>query len=333
MALGKVLKVKLVAFISVAILAITIANMLVGYLFLPGGLKERKVVIIKPQLSIHKMSVLLEQEGVIRHRLVFEAFSKIYSLRRSLNSGEYEFTTGITPYQVMLKLATGTSIVRRLFIPEGQTVSYVINKLNSEDRLFGPIASNIPEGYLMPSTYFYSYGDKREKILNEMRNGMSQALDKVMSKLADDSPLKTRKDVLILASIVEKEAGNDQERPMIAAVFINRLKKGMSLQADPTVIYAITEGKYKLDRALTRKDLQIDSNYNTYKIKGLPPGPIACPGLASLEAVVSPAKTNALYFVADGNGSHNFAATLAEHNINVLKFKQHQLQQVSSKNP
>ena len=141
--------------------------------------------------------------------------------------------------------------------------------------------------------------------------------------------MKTRRDVLIFASIVEREAGNDKERPVIAGVFINRLKRGMKLQADPTVIYAITEGKYKLNRALTRTDLQIDSKYNTYKAEGLPPGPIACPGVASLEASVLPAKTNALYFVVDGTGGHSFSSTLEEHNMHVQKFRQRMKEQES----
>ena len=181
----------------------------------------------------------------------------------------------------------------------------------------------------MPSTYFYTYGDLREKIIDEMRNGMSRALDAVMLKLKEDSPLKTRRDVLIFASIVEREAGNEKERPLIAGVFINRLKRGMKLQADPTVIYAVTEGKYKLNRALTRTDLQIDSKYNTYKVEGLPPGPIACPGVASLEASVLPAKINALYFVVDGTGGHSFSSTLEEHNMYVQKFRQRLKVQVS----
>ena len=161
---------------------------------------------------------------------------------------------------------------------------------------------------------------------------MSNALDEVMLKLSKDSPLKTRKDVLILASIVEKEAGNDQERAKIAGVFINRLKKGMKLQADPTTVYAITEGKEPLGRSLKRKDIRIKSPYNTYHVYGLPIGPISCPGRASLEAVVSPAKTDALYFVVDGRGGHNFSKTLKEHNRHVRQFRNRVRQQILSNN-
>lgn len=322
MLVNSFLKIKLIAIISLAIITITIANIIGSYLVLPGQLLEKKVVIVKAGLSTHEISSILEQEGIITHKILFEFISKLYGFYKPLKSGEYEFTKAISPYQVLAKLASGKSVVHRLTIAEGQTVNEIITKINAEDRLFGQINLNIPEGYLMPSTYFYTYGDLREKIIDEMRNGMSKALDAVMLKLKEDSPLKTRKEVLIFASIVEKEAGNEKERPLIAGVFINRLKKGMKLQADPTVIYAVTEGKYKLNRALSRTDLQIDSKYNTYKVAGLPPGPISCPGKASLEASVLPAKTDALYFVVDGTGGHSFSNTLQEHNMHVQRFRQ-----------
>ena len=270
---AKFLKIKLFFFISIAVLIITAANILVGYLFLPGNLNEEKIIVIKPNLSIHKISLILKEEGVISNRQLFEAISQIYSYHSQLKSGEYSFTPGITPYQVIRKLVIGKSIVHRLFIPEGFMVSEILEKINSEQMLSGKINSNVPEGYLMPSTYFYTYGDKRERIVDEMRKQMSFALDEVMAKqLSKDSPLKTRMDVLTLASIVEKEAGSDHERPKIAAVFINRLKKGMKLQADPTTIYAITEGKYKLEHSLKKSDMQIASPYNTYQCAWSSPG-------------------------------------------------------------
>lgn len=315
------IKFKLFLLISIAVIAISLANILAGYLFLPGKLDHEKAIVIKPNLSIHKISKLLEEENVISHSSLFEFISKLYSYYSPLKSGEYEFTRGIAPYQVINKLVSGRSIVHRLFIPEGLMVSEILEKLNSEERLVGTITSNIPEGYLMPSTYFYSYGDQREKIVDIMRMKMSRALDEVMSKLSAKSPLKDRKDVLIMASIIEKEAGLDDERALIAGVLLNRLKRGMKLQADPTAAYAVTEGKYKLARALTRNDLKIASPYNTYYVYGLPIAAISCPGLASLEAAVSPQKTNALYFVVDGEGGHSFSRTLEEHNTHVQKFR------------
>lgn len=315
------LKIKLIIIVSLVIIFVTIANIIGSYLFLPGQLLEKKVVIIKEGLSISQISEVLEQSDIIKHKILFEFVAKAYALHRPLRSGEYEFTKAISPYQVLCLLARGKSVIHRLVIIEGQTVAEIIAKLNAEERLFGQINANIPEGYLMPSTYFYAYGDLRGKIIDQMRNGMTQMLDQVMLKLGADSPLKTRKDVLIFASIVEKEAGNDNERPMIAGALINRLKRGMKLQADPTVNYAVTEGKYKLDRPLSRADLLIDSKYNTYKVEGLPPGAISCPGLASLEATAEPANTDALFFVADGRGGHSFSSNLDAHNVYVQKLR------------
>ena len=311
------LRIKLFSLITIAVVVICLENILGGYLFLTGGLDEEKIVIIKPRLSIHKISVLLEKENVIKNAKLFEVISRVYSYFGPLKSGEYKFTKNITPYQVLKVLIKGKSVVHRMFIPEGYTVKQIVDMVNSESRLTGRINGNIPEGYLMPSTYFYSYEDQRENLIDEMRKNMSKALDEVMLKLPKTSPLKTRKDVLTLASIVEKEAGNNQERAKIAGVFINRLRKGMKLQADPTTVYAITKRKVTLDRSLKRKDMSIKSPYNTYHVYGLPKGPISCPGRASLEAVVSPEKTDALYFVVDGTGGHSFSKTLKEHNYHV----------------
>lgn len=321
MFIKKLIKFKFIIVGLIALIAISVTNMLIAYLFLPGNLSDEKEIIIKSKLSTHDISLLLAQQNVIKHPKLFEILAKIYSRYKPLKSGEYKFTRGISPYQVLNELSIGKSIIHKLFIPEGFTVNDIIEKLNSEERLAGKITSNIPEGYLMPSTYFYSYGDNRENLIEIMRNKMSQTLDEIMEKLPDNSLLKTRKDVLILASIVEKEAGNKEELGIIAAVFLNRLKIGMRLQADPTTIYAITNGKYKLMRSLTKEDLKIESLYNTYYVSGLPVGAISCPGKAALESVINPDKTNALYFVANGGNGHYFARNLEEHNINVQKYK------------
>lgn len=317
----KTLKIKLITLLAVSVIIITTANIFVGYLFLPGNLEQDKIIIIKPDSSIKKISDILEKEGVITNSWLFEIICSVYSRYYSFKSGEYKFTSYTSPYQIIKILTNGKSLIHKLFIPEGLMVSEIIEIVNSQTRLKGRINSNIPEGYLMPSTYYYSYGDHREKIIDMMRKKLSLALDEAMLKLSEDSPLKTRKEVLTLASIIEKEAGNNEERKKIASVFINRLKKGMRLQADPTTIYAITEGKYKLRRPLRTSDLKIQSPYNTYRIYGLPKGPIACAGAASIEAAVAPEKTDFLYFVVNGNGGHNFAKTLSEHNKNVQNFR------------
>lgn len=320
--LKKIIKIKSVILLGLILVLLTSINLLSGYLYLPGPLVIDRDLIIEPGLSTDKISLRLANQGIITHPQLFEIIGKLYSLYLPLKSGEYRFTAHITPIQILEKLGTGRSIIHKLLIPEGYTVSEIVEALNLEKLLTGKIIEDIPEGFLMPSTYYYSYGDKRQKIIDKMRNKMSGTLDEIMLKLPKDSPVKTRREVLILASIIEKEAGNDSERTSVAAVFLNRLKKGMKLQADPTSVYAITKGKYKLNRQLTKKDLKIESPYNTYHVSGLPAGPISCPGRKSLEAVVNPAPIDSLYFVVDGKGGHRFSNTLKKHNDNVLLFKQ-----------
>jgi UPF0755 protein len=318
----KIFKVKFYLLIVLAVLIIGVVNIGLSYLLFSGPLKESKTIIIEQGLSTHQISQKLAEANIVRYPYLFEIIATTYSFKRYLKSGEYEFSVGITPYQILRKLAEGKSVIHKLIIPEGVMVFEILDAVNNNKILSGRLVENVPEGYLMPSTYYYSYGDKREQIIDIMRKEMSAALDKAMEQLDPQLPLKTRKDVLIMASIIEKEAGSDTEKPLIAGVFINRLNKGMKLQADPTTIYALTEGKQKLDRTLTTKDLKIESPYNTYHIFGLPKGPISCPGEKSIMAAVKPAKTDALYFVVNGEGGHAFSNTLNEHNIHVQKYRE-----------
>ena len=295
------------------ILSVSGMNFCIFYLFVPGPLANNTTLIIKPKLSIKEISSTLNGNKVIKYPALFNFLAKIYSLKYKLKSGEYTFTQNISPIQTLRILTRGKSIIHKMVVPEGTTVGEIISKINSEERLVGEITGTIPEGFLMPSTYFYSYGDQKEQIISKMRTLMSLELDRVMTRLLPNSPLKNRLDVLILASIVEKETALDEEKPIIAAVLTNRLKKGMRLQADPTVVYAITLGQYKLTRNLTKKDLAIKSPYNTYSTSNLPPGPISCPGVKSLEAVVNPAQANFLYFVSNGKLGHYFSSNYDDH--------------------
>jgi UPF0755 protein len=222
---------------------------------------------------------------------------------------------------VIAMLAKGETVARRLTVAEGLTVSEIFQLLQSTDGLAGELPPPPAEGSLLPETYFYAFGDSRVGLVRRMEDAMRQTLDELWPQRAEDLPLRTRREALILASIVDKETGVADERDRVAAVFINRLRRGMRLQADPTVIYGLTEGNGALGRELNRQDWEHDSAYNTYQIDGLPPGPIGNPGRASIEAVLRPAPVDYLYFVADGTGGHVFARTLAEHNRNVAQWR------------
>lgn len=314
-------KIKFSSLIFLLITLIFLANILLAYLLLAGKLETEKTLLIKPNMALSEISLLLKEEGVIAHAKLFELISRLYSFYQPLKSGEYKFSKKISPAQILTTLAAGKSITHRLLVQEGSNAKQIIANLESNPLLAGKISGQVPEGYLMPSTYFYSYKDQRQKLLEEMKLAMSLALDQVMPNLTKDSPLKTRKDVLILASMIEKEAGYNDDRSRIAAVFINRLRKNMRLQSDPTAIFALTQGKFPFARKLTSQDLKIKSPYNTYYIYGLPKGAICCPSLASLQAATKPAASDELYFVANGRGGHNFAKNYKDHlkNINILR--------------
>lgn len=306
----------------IAIIAFLLAlNLIIFYLFYSGPLKHDKYLIIPYGLAKEKVIDKLHNEGVIRTPFIFRIFLELFSLKNSIKSGQYKFTAEITPYQVIKILIRGKSVLHRLVIPEGVTIYEIVKIIEENSLLTGDIKNDFLEGYLMPDTYFYSYGDKKQRLIDKMRNDMSAALDELMPKLKTSSPLKNRMDVLILASIVEKEATYDSEKPIIASVYLNRLKKNMRLQADPTIIYAITEGKTNWNKAVYYKDLKFKSPYNTYINYGLPPGAISCPGYKSIAAVVNPKQTDYIYFVADGNGRHKFASNYKSHLKNVAIYR------------
>ena len=217
-------------------------------------------------------------------------------------------------------LTSGKVYLRKITFAEGLTTREIAEILYDNNLLDGDF-SIPPEGYFLPETYTFSRGEKRQNIVEQGHKAMQEFLQSAWDNREQNLPLKNKEELLILASIVEKETGVAAERPQVASVFINRLRKGMLLQTDPTVIYALTKGQKELERLLTRKDLTIDSPYNTYKYAGLPPKPICNPGKASILAASHPDKTPYLYFVASGNGGHNFARTLSEHNENVRKWR------------
>lgn len=241
---------------------------------------------------------------------------------RHLKAGEFAFAAAISAREAAAVIVSGRTVVRRLTLVEGQTTAQAVALLRAAEGLMGDVSVNPGEGELLPDTYFYSWGDSRERMLARQRRAMVDTLAELWPKRAPGLPLQTPQQALILASIVEKETGIAEERSLVAAVFLNRLKRGMRLQADPTVIYGLTQGNAPLDRPLSRADLAASHPWNTYVVEGLPPTPIANPGRAALAAVLNPAPSDALYFVADGTGRHVFARTLAEHNANVARLRQ-----------
>jgi UPF0755 protein len=287
----------------------------------PGPLAVERTVLIPQGAGVRRIAATLAREGVIATPELFTVMARLTGLHGRLKAGEYSFEPGIPQQAVLAKLVSGETVDRFVTLPEGLTSAEIVALINAAPGLAGTLETVPAEGTLLPETYHYEYGAERARILERMRGSMQETLARLWETRAPGLPFETPREAVVLASIVEKETGVESERAKVAGVFINRLERGMRLQSDPTVVYALTEGRTELDRALTRKDWQFDHPYNTYRIDGLPPGPIANPGRASLEAVLQPEETDALYFVADGSGGHAFARTLEEHNRNVAKWR------------
>lgn len=315
---------------AVAIAAAAVAYYLFASFTGPGPTTEDKIVVIPKGIGVSEIAELLRSEGIIDNADIFKLGVRLFSKDKPLLAGEYVFPKATSPSAAMGIMIAGKSITHQLTIPEGLTVREVLDLVTAEKLLDGPLPDVKPaEGTLLPETYQYLRGESRAALVQRMSDAMRDAIAKEWPKRAADLPLKTPEEAVTLAAIVEKETSKADERARVAGVFYNRLKKGMPLQSDPTVIFALTLGKSKLNRGLTYDDLRTDSPYNTYVVKGLPPGPIANPGLAALKAVLRPMKHKELYFVADGTGGHAFAATLEEHNKNVANWRKVQKQQAA----
>jgi UPF0755 protein len=289
-----------------------------------GPLTENKTVIVPEGAGRTQVSRLLQDEGVISDARVMNGAALGFSLAGShLKPGEYEFPSGATMASVFDIISKGRVVTYKLTVPEGWTTQMALARVNENAVLGGdPVQlTGLPEGSLVADTIVFRRGKTKQQMVDEMKAAQEKVLEEVWAKKPADFMLRSKEELLILASIVEKETGKPEERPRVAAVFLNRLRKGMRLQSDPTIIYGIAGGAGRLDRPLTKADIATPTLYNTYQIDGLPPGPIASPGRASLEAVIAPAQSNDLYFVADGTGGHAFAETLEQHNANVQKWR------------
>jgi UPF0755 protein len=286
-----------------------------------GPLAEPKQLVIAKGANLEQIADTLADAGVIDNRFVFATWVRILGTQARLRSGEYRFPKRVSAQETMNVLISGRQIQHRFTIPEGLTTHQVLERVAKVELLEGPLTETAEEGELMPDTYFFQRGETRNAVVQRMKRAMADFVAEAWAQREKDTVLKDKKELVILASIVEKETGEGDERALVAGVFLNRLKKGMRLETDPTVIYGITEGKGSLGRRLLKSDLEKPHPYNTYKIQGLPPGPIANPGKATIMATIKPAKHNYIYFVADGSGGHAFAETKEQHDKNVAKWR------------
>ncbi len=311
----------LILFVFVVVITISLI-----FVFLNRDLKINEAVFfeIKTGQKYQEIFANLAKENLISsekiHLYLFKFINKI-NANLYFKAGEYLVEEHDNYLSLVKKFIDGKVYQRKFTIIEGSTISQIIEQLNNIEYLTGEINSYPAEGYLLPDTYLYQKGDSRQGQIDLMQKRMQQKLDKIWEERAANLPLKSKQDLLILASIVEKETALANERNHIAGIFVNRINKKMKLQSCPTVIYAITKGKYILSRPLSQQDLLIKSNYNTYYSYGLPPTAISNPGLESLKAAAAPLITKDLYFVSNGNGGHYFAQTLIEHNKNVRKLR------------
>jgi UPF0755 protein len=300
---------------------LVLAVLIAVYLFWwgPGPKRGPHVIIVQEGSTIGSAARQLEQQGAIPGSAhTYRVMARLLGSHDPIQAGEFKIPRGMGGAAILELLQHGRPVLRLITVTEGMPSIIVTEKLASNPYLSGPLPA-IPEGSVLPDSYGYERGQTRASVVQRMQVAMTRTLDRLWPERSTDCPIVTTDQAVILASIVEKETGKASERPMIAGVYCNRLKIGMKLDADPTVIYPVTKGK-PLGRRILRSELNADSGYNTYRRAGLPEGPIANPGKASIAAVLHPAPTKALYFVADGTGGHVFADTFAEHQANVAKW-------------
>ena len=295
----------------------------------PGDLSEETVLIVPQGASVRSIGKLLKTKGIIKESLVFVWGVRGFGNNLPLIAGEYLIPPSVSPLDTMRILQSGKVITHKLTIPEGLTAHQIFDLVKEADGLVGELPSYQyhQEGTFMPETYLYIRGEERKEILLRMQKAMTTTLNdlwKTRSPLA--SVLNTSNEALILASIIERETSQPKERPKVAAVFLNRLKRGMRLQSDSTIVYGLSNRTGFLGRPLTKNDILTKNPYNSYIHHDLPPGPISNPGRHSLVAAMNPSETKDLYFVANGSGGHTFSSNLRDHNKNVARWRRFKAQ-------
>lgn len=297
-----------------------------------GPLPTADTVMVRDGAGSIEIAELLERRGMITDARVFRLGLRAHENDSRLRAGEYAIPAHASMRDIMDLLVSGRSILHSVTIPEGLTVMQALKRIAEAEHLAGDMpAESLEEGMLAADTIRFSRGMQRQEVIARLKADQQTLVESIWARRSPDLPLKDLNEFVTLASIVEKETGRGDERSRVASVFINRLQKGMRLQSDPTIVYGIFGGEGKpSDRPIYRSDIDKPTPYNTYTINGLPPGPIAIPGRASLEAVANPSKTDDLYFVADGTGGHVFAKTLEDHNANVARWRQIERQRAAA---
>ena len=312
---------RLKTILSGGIITSFILGVAIGALFfLPFQNDKDTVFTIETGSPLPLIAQRLKNEGLISNQYVFRLGVILFGNAAQLKAGEFSLSSRSSMYRIMRVLTEGQAVLHSVTIPEGLSNVQIYNLLAKTPLLNGDITRMPPEGSLLPETYYFPRGGSRDALILQMEKAMRQTLDQLWDNRAPNLPLQNQYEALVLASIVEKETGVATERALVASVFINRLNKNMRLQSDPTIIYGLKKGQV-LGRPIRKSEIKKPTAYNTYVIRGLPPTPIANPGLHALEATLNPAKTDYLYFVADGKGGHVFAKTLSAHNKNVENWR------------
>jgi peptidoglycan lytic transglycosylase G len=293
-----------------------------------GPLDKEATVVISSGAGLSGITDRLSGKGVINGNLfdewVFNLGIRFYKNATKLKAGEYAFAPGVSMQEIMNDLVDGKAVTHAVTVPEGWTTAQIIERVREHPVLVGEISEVPAEGALLPETYTFARGASRQDVLNQMKAAQEKLLAEVWERRTDDLPVASPEELVILASIVEKETALADERSRVAGVFVNRLNKNMRLQSDPTILYGLygSEAWSKDRSGIKQSELKAENKYNTYQIDGLPPGPIGNPGRAAMEAVANPSRTQDLFFVADGTGGHVFAETYEQHQENVRKWRQ-----------